>query len=282
MSLIQNEEDPLLAKTLELMKSVEIPSCPRIVMQVNEEMKNPNVNLMPLAVIISKDVGLSARLLKIANSALFGSRSPVDSLDQALTRLGIRNFRNAVMAGCLRQALGEHSGVMDRFWAHSETVAMLSQKIAYALCPTTAEAAYTVGLFHDCGIPIMLKKFPGYQAHVKGALGFEADVVAAEEAAYETHHGAVGALLCRTWNLPTASCRAIRDHHLAQATDNLLWAVVQLAERVELKANQRDKPLFAPDESHVFECILKTLSVSPESVQELAIDLIDLLKPEDN
>jgi HD-like signal output (HDOD) protein len=79
--------DDFLAKTQEIMRSVVIPSSPKILLQLNEELRKPQVDLAPIAEIIAKDVGLTARVLKIANSTLFASRVPIDSIAQGLGRI---------------------------------------------------------------------------------------------------------------------------------------------------------------------------------------------------
>jgi HD-like signal output (HDOD) protein len=288
MNELPDGDDDFLAKTREIMRSVVIPSSPKILLQLNEELRKTQVDLSPIAEIISKDVGLTARVLKIANSPLFASRMPIDSIGQGLTRMGIRNFRNAVMAGCLRQVLGDQVGVLDKFWSHSETVAMLCQKIAQQACPVLYDSAYIVGLFHDCGIPLMMTRFPGYGSYLMSALSYDSRGVELEEQHFGTHHGSAGALLARTWSMPVETCKVIREHHWTDLTLHLapesmsMLAVLHLAERIELTLVESGTEIFSDQESSRQQAIASALNMKVESMRELANDLQDSLKVEDN
>jgi putative nucleotidyltransferase with HDIG domain len=267
-------DDQLLVKTQELLKSVEIPICPKYLLQLNVELREPNVNLEPIAEIIGHDVGLTARVLKIANSSLFGSRVEIDSITQALTRLGIRNFRNAVVAGALRQSIGNQATVLEKFWSHSEMVAMITQKLAQKLCPSVHDSAYFAGLFHDCGVPLLLKRFPQYESHLANALDYQLNSVSAEAQAFGTDHTAAGALLCRSWSLPQGVVECVRQHHGTDGTivlrpdAQMLIAMVQLAERIEALLKLQIADLFSKDGPAVKAHILRDLQITDGLLNE--------------
>jgi HD-like signal output (HDOD) protein len=131
---------------------------------------------------------------------------------------------------------------MERFWDASARTARLSAWLAHKLdIPGfNADDAFTFGLFHDCGIPVLMVRFPNY----KEVLGLanrdtQNEFTAAEEAMVKTNHAIVGSALAQSWWLPEDMCLAIRHHHdlTALAPDSTLpklhrqfIATVQFAE----------------------------------------------------
>ncbi len=209
-------------KAEELIKSVGIPAQPQIVMDVNEEINNPNVDLRRISELVSKDVAMSAKLLKIINSAFFGLREEVDSIDRALSLLGLRNFNNIILASSLREALGGHDPVIEKFWNHSMATATICSKIARKIAFQSVDQAYIAGLFHDCGIPLLMKKFPDYTQIADYALsvvpteslvGKSKSIIGIENERFDTHHCAVGYLIAKSWRLSDAVTQSIWYHH---------------------------------------------------------------------
>jgi HD-like signal output (HDOD) protein len=192
------------------------------------------------------------------------------------------------MAGCLRQVLGDHAGVLDKFWSHSETVAMLCQRIAQQACPALLDTAYIVGLFHDCGIPLMMKRFPGYGGYLIPALGYDTRGVELEEEHFGTHHGSAGALLARTWSMPVETCKVIREHHWTDLTLHLapesmsMLAVLHLAERIELTLVERGTEIFTGHDCSRQQAMASALHLKVETMRDLAEDLHDSLCAEDS
>ena len=96
----------------------------------------------------------------------------------------------------------------------AEKTALLCAKFARMLRGIAVDEAYTFGLFHDCGIPLLMRQFPRYESTLARAnQGGDASFAAVEEADVGTHHGAVGYFLTRSWQLPDDFCRAVLWHH---------------------------------------------------------------------
>ena len=117
-----------------------------------------------VASLLVKDVGTAAAMLKTFNSPLFGLRSMVASEPQAILP-GTGNVCAIVTSIELRNALGGIS--LERYWDASEKMAMIGT-FFYSMVPTTPhKAAYTMGLFRDCGIHILMQRFPEYMDVLK-------------------------------------------------------------------------------------------------------------------
>jgi HD-like signal output (HDOD) protein len=225
------------------MLDIGIPPRPRILDSITEETRKPEPDYNRLASLINADVSLSAGLIKIANSPYFGMRQRVRSVNEALMVLGLNVASRAIAGIVLRQAL-PISPRMERFWDASARVARLSGWLAQQLrvAGLQPEDAYTFGLFRDCGIPILLTRFPNYD-EVLGVANHNArhSFTTVEETVLPTNHAMVGCLLAQSWWLPDELCQAIRNHHdLAKLesaepqllVSNRLSAVAQFAEHL--------------------------------------------------
>lgn len=197
-----------------LVSSLAIPPRPDIVVVLGEEMRREDPDLGRIARQIAADVGLSSGMLKVVNSAAFGRGARARSVAHAVDLLGLRNVAGIATGLALRHALEGGGMALGRFWDTAEKTALICASLARSLRGIPVDEAYTLGLFHDCGIPVLMQHFPAYRdtlarANHTGDRSF----TAVEEADVGTHHCAVGYFLARSWRLPDAMCRAILWHH---------------------------------------------------------------------
>ena len=204
--------DALLERSL---KDIGIPPRPAILERISAEMAREEPDFQRLAGIIGADVSLAAGLVKTANSPFFGGRSRVRSVKEALITLGL-DVASRAIAGIILRKVFPASLRLERFWDASARVARLSGWLAQRTGHNKlrADDAYTYGLFRDCGIPVLLMRFPGY-ARVLAEANAEPEraFTAVEDAHLPTNHAMVGCLLAQSWWLPEETCLAIRHHH---------------------------------------------------------------------
>ncbi len=200
-------------EAVEIIKSVGVPSQPKIVHEIFQEINKEDPNATRIAQLISKDMGLSAKVLKIANSPFFNIKESVRSVDQALMVLGLKNFYNTVLSSTLRDSLNSRGVVSDHFWDHSMIVGTISAHIAKKTAAAPEEEAYMLGLFHDCSIALMLKRFSNYVQVYDMAIEQDKAAVLIEERRYNTNHCIAGFLVAKSWHLPDHICRVIQYHH---------------------------------------------------------------------
>ena len=223
---------------------VGIPPCPVILDRFMAEVNKQEPDYRRLANIIGTDVSLSAGLIKTTNSPFFGTRQRVRSVNEALTILGLDTASRAVAGIILRKAF-PHVPNLERFWDASARIARLSGWLVQHLNlhSLPADDAYTFGLFRDCGIPVLLGRFPNYEKILKTANQESVQIFTkVEEGEIPTNHAMVGCILAQSWWLPQEICLAIRNHHdftaLDSASSNLpmlsrkLIAVAQLSEHI--------------------------------------------------
>jgi len=194
---------------------VGIPPCPIILDRFMAEMRKDDPDYPRLANIIGSDVGLSAGLIKTANSPFFGMRQRVRSVNEALMILGLNTASHAVAGIILRKSFPNVPN-LERFWDASARIARLSGWLAQYLDlrGLRADDAYTFGLFRDCGIPVLLGRFPHYEKVLIAAnRDAERNFIEVEESEIPTNHAMIGCIMAQSWWLPEETCLAIRNHH---------------------------------------------------------------------
>ncbi|MDP1940976.1 MAG: HDOD domain-containing protein [Gallionella sp.] len=223
---------------------IGIPPCPIILERFMTEARQDEPDFKRLASVIGTDVGLSAGLIKTANSPYFGMRQRVRSVNEALVILGLKTASRAVAGLVLSKAFPNVAN-LERFWDASARIALLSGWLAQHLniSGLQADDAYTFGLFRDCGIPVLLGHFPRYENVLVAANGdVTRSFTEVEGVELPTNHAMVGCMLAQNWWLPEEICLAIRNHHdvvaLASVDSKLpvlsrrLIAIAQLAEYI--------------------------------------------------
>lgn len=197
-----------------VLQSVDIPACPAMLVEVLTEAQKDTPDVRKLAKHIANDLGLSAATLKLANSALFRGGSTVSTVRKAVDRLGVQNLVSVVVSAALRNNLnGLPSAFVDRFWIRTSTLAMFASLVARRQYGISPDAAYTYAMFHDAGIPLMMKRFPEYGQVVAQCQKLGQLAVMAEADYFPCSHAIVGSLLTRNWGLPPSVGQAIRFHH---------------------------------------------------------------------
>lgn len=197
----------------QVLKGIHLPPCPAILVEVMKEARSPDANLGKIVHLVGQDVGLSAPMLKLVNSPYFGLRNKATSIQQAIVVLGLRNTVNLLSSVALRASVGGNLPGMDGFWDRSSMTALAASRIAAQVPGVSRDDAYTVGLFHDSGIPMLMQKFPDYLRNIGEQQRIAGNVCEAENDCYSTTHAVVGNLLARNWLLPQNMCRAILHHH---------------------------------------------------------------------
>ena len=210
--------DGVLEKSIH---DIDIPPRPLVIDQISAEMRREMPDLRNVAQLISRDVSLAAGLIKTANSPYFGFATRARSVYEALAMLGLGVTSRAIAAISLRGAF-PNSAHYERFWHASAEIAALSGWLSQQIISPRirADDAYTFGLFRDCGIVILLRRFPEYQGILEKA-NHDADnpFTDSEQAALPTDHTVVGCLLAQNWWLPDDICQAIRHHHRLNTLD---------------------------------------------------------------
>ena len=200
---------------------ISVPPQPQIMVDLQMEQYMPEPDLGAIAKLISQDPGLSGALLKIVNSPYFGLTNRIVSIKQAVNLLGCNTVINLINAQSIKGEMSDDTIVtLNRFWDTAQDVAMTCLTLAKRTGSQTVDEAYALGLFHDCGVPLMLKRFPNYMSVLEQAYahaGPDCRVVDTENNAFHTNHAVVGYYTAKSWRLPEHVTDAIANHHNALA-----------------------------------------------------------------
>ncbi len=145
---------------MDLAPDLQLPSLPEVTLRALEACHRDE-NYRTISNIVSMDTALVARILALANSALYGPGTRITSVDQALTRLGTRRFHTLVLTAALRQLLFELGGdewqQLRDFWRHSLTTALTARALATLTRYPEPDEAFMLGMLHNIGELIAIK-----------------------------------------------------------------------------------------------------------------------------
>ena len=185
-----------------LLAGIKLPPRPSILAVLMTERNKANPDMRKISTMIARDVVLSAAMLKTVNSPYFGLRRKIDSIDQAVMTLGTDSVFNILSGLVLRTMNSGNNPQLTRFWDNAENTAFVAALIAKRVPGIPHNIAYTIGLFHDCGIPMMMNRFPDYMATLKLAETFQdRTLTKTEDDRHSTNHATIGYLLSKNWNL---------------------------------------------------------------------------------
>ncbi len=211
-----------------------LPTLPSTVERVQEAMADPDTSLRDIAEIVSGDPPISARLLQLSNSAAYGFLSRINSVQSAITLLGMRETYMAVLSSAVLDATHNASGFdHERYWRASMYCAGAARKIAVSAGQARNPSAFTAGLLADIGLFALSQAAPAQFARIDRALEGQARVEA-EETLLGIGHPEAGHILAVHWKLPDDIATAIRFHHRPQiaAEHKSLVAITALAARM--------------------------------------------------
>jgi HD-like signal output (HDOD) protein len=268
----------------DMLKTISIPPLPTVLSQLLEETRRPEVDFAKVTQLIGQDPALTASLLKSANSPFFGLRSKVHDIPQAARILGLRNIANLLNGLALQSTLHIEGVDMSHFWEHSQLHAMVSSLLARHVPGINRDDAYSFGLFHDCGVPILMRRFLDYVDTLAQADRENREICQLENERHGTNHAIVGGLLARNWQLSPFLSNAIREHHavdiLAEQASSTA-AEVRSMTAISLLAHhiiagflgQPEEPEWL---SHGQDA-LRLLGLDEDEVEEIRYEIVEIL-----
>jgi HD-like signal output (HDOD) protein len=197
-----------LKKAVESDKLV-LPTLPEVALKIRSAVEDEDASAQKIADTLSQDASLSARLIQVANSPLYRSRNPIDNLQMAVIRMGVRLVRDLVVSLAMKQIYQATSDVLDDYfrksWNDSIEVAAICRMLSTTVPGLNPEQALLAGLIHNIGsLPILV------MAEDDEELFQDADALA--DIIWELQ-GPVGALILSTWNFPEAMIEVVRECH---------------------------------------------------------------------
>lgn len=280
---MKDQEELGLTNASEILKGVAIPPRPQLLMDIHDVYPN----IKKIAELIETDQGVSAGVLKAISSPLFGVRKKQMSIKRAVFMLGVTNVLTIVNGLLLRAALSNNfkTEELKEYWNTSTNTAIVCASITRQLDLDDPERSYMMGLFHNCGVPLMMRKFNGYREVLRQGYQFnQQSIVKPEEAQYGISHATVGYMMGKYWRLPDEICRVIRDHHdikLLQFTAvknselMLLLAILKMAEHIVNLPMRLGDQQVDHEWLQIGEKLLDFVGVNPSHFDEVIAQAMD-------
>jgi putative nucleotidyltransferase with HDIG domain len=188
----------------------ELPMLPEVASRVMAATQDESCDAKKLSGMIHADASLAGHVLRVANSPLYAPSVPIVSLQQAVSRLGMKKIREiALLVACQAKVFrvpGFDQPVRAIF-RHCVAAAAYAQEIA-RLRRWNVEESFLCGLLHDAGKPVLLQLLVDVQKQMK--IGVEAGLL---EDVLDEMHASVGARLVESWKLPERIVETIGCHH---------------------------------------------------------------------
>lgn len=206
-------------KIKEIVSRIEsLPSLPNIYIQLQRAMVSPDVSVADVAAIIEQDMGMSAKVLQLVNSAFFGLFQEVESPARAVGLLGLETVRGLVLGVQVFSAMKSNSKIfsLNKLMQHSMAVGACAKKIAAAETndKTIIDHSFIGGILHDIGQLILASRLhEQYDQALNLAHEQNIPLRVAESQIFHTGHDSVGAYLIGLWGLPGPVVEAIGFHH---------------------------------------------------------------------
>jgi HD-like signal output (HDOD) protein len=215
----------------------DLPTLPTVYLALSEVIADPSSTAEDVSKIVSCDQASSARVLRLANSVMYGFPGQIDTVSRAVVVLGFDEVRNLVLSTSVMDLFSKQDSAFDfrpaDFWAHSVAVGTATRLIGQACRIPKGENCFVAGVLHDIGKLVFFeyaeKEFTRAldQANKGQLLLWET-----EQEFLGMDHSLGGTLLVETWNLPPDIRQAIRHHHTGITGDekDLLTAAVHIAD----------------------------------------------------
>jgi putative nucleotidyltransferase with HDIG domain len=191
----------------------DVPTLPAIVVQALAAMQDPKSDATSVEKVIARDPALSAKILRVANSAFFGYARRVSTIVDAIRILGFTNVQGMIIGVGAFDAFRTERLNLNEFWRHSIATATAARLLAPQV-DCRSDEAFTAGILHDIGKLIFaIQADAGYQKVLDLERETGASSLEAERTLLEFTHPEVGETVAERWNLPARYVAAIAHHH---------------------------------------------------------------------
>jgi putative nucleotidyltransferase with HDIG domain len=223
---------------IQIERTFEMPSIPVVLTKIIQVLDDDSASGQQLEQLILHDPSLTARILKLANSAFYSFRTEVKTLSHAIALLGIGLVKSLAIGVSIFESFTKGSkheaALINKLWMHSFGVGLISQEIwtRRARMRKEIEFAFLCGLLHDLGKVVLFKKSPLHYGSIfaRGIKDNEHDLMKLEAESYGVDHADVGSALAKQWGFPPDLVTIIKKHHAAIEAKEPLVTAVSLAD----------------------------------------------------
>jgi len=233
-------------KKLEKIENISTVST--AVSSILKSLEDPNISVREAAQLLSQDHAITARVLQIVNSPLYGFPKEIYTIERAFIILGFQAVKNIVISMLTITQISEQRTPRSKanrkaFWVHSLACGVMAKIISKFLGIGNPEELFVCGLVHDIGKVIIEEYFQEDYSEIsiritkdnKTSWEIEKDVIGCE-------HGEIGGFIAEKWNLPTAICESIAKHHYPEQQTNCSEevAIIHIADALTYRENLKN------------------------------------------
>lgn len=258
-----------------------LPAAPAVLARVLMIMDDPNAGSSDLVEAIELDPGVTANLLRMVNSPVYGGSRSLSTLEEAVHRVGMRTIIQLVTMRASEPLLGgAHEGyglAPGDLWRHSVSSALGARLLAQRVRHPKVALAFTGGLLHDIGkiaLDVFLKhRYQSVRQKVEAGATFQE----AEREVLGIEHAELGARIADSWEFPESLVQMIRHHHNPEEATECedLVAIVHLADAL---SHWLGVGLGRPGLAFRFDsAAVRRFSLKPEDLDRILIELVENL-----
>jgi HD-like signal output (HDOD) protein/ActR/RegA family two-component response regulator len=245
----------------------DLPSLPRTYEALTQGLADPDTSLQKLARIVEQDVGVSAKILQLVNSAFFGIAHSVTNIEHAVVYLGINTIRSLVLSLEIFRVFAPEAPVpgfdLESLHAHARLTAHIAARLPVP--KHLSEITVAAGMLHDVGKLVLAWKFPDrFKRLLAQAAEEHLPLYRVEEREHGFSHAEIGGYLLGLWGLPYILVEAVALHHGPNRVPHEYFDAVSAVHVGNLLAHELDPP--SPEKSSQHDAM-----PSPEELQALGV-----------
>jgi len=264
-------------------RGFSVPAQPDLLLKLQKLMASDDPDINEIAATISQDVAVASTILKTINSPIYGLARSIADIHKAARYIGIDGITSLVTSSLIRNSFTQNdcSIALEEFWDNASNIANTSVFIGKSLKQAVStDKLFTLGLFHDCGIPVMATKYRDYQDTYERAFNTPSETLPAiEENVYKVNHATLGYYVASSWRLPKDICQLILCHHerdfltvFNSRAQQFYLAILKMAENmVHNHKHFRD----CSDWAYVKDSVFTVLDFDEEDYQDLFEDSLE-------
>jgi HD-like signal output (HDOD) protein len=262
---------------LQIDRTFEMPSIPLVLTKIIKVLDDDSASAQQLEDLILHDPSLSARILKLANSAFYSFRTEVKTLSHAIALLGMGLVKSLAIGVTIFESftkgVKQEGNQINKLWMHSFGTGLIAQDIWSRRARTKKEAdfSFLCGLLHDLGKVVLFKKSPYNYGRLfsREKTAADPDFCAMEIEHFGVDHAHIGSLLAKQWGFPADLVTIIRRHHSALDAKPALAGAVSVADTFIKQAGIGfDGDTRIPGD---FAKLMELLAIRPEEQEKLKI-----------
>lgn len=209
--------------------NIDIPAQPQALVELSLLLAEDDVNLQSVSALIEGDMALASSVLKAVNSSLYGLKGRVQTVQQAITYLGMREVAGVTYEIGLRSVF-PHAVELSTIWKRSGQRGLVMGRLGQILS-VDAWVAHSAGLFEECGKAVLYRHAADHYRAMLRAARNDVELLQLEHAGFGVSHDALGAALCESWGLAPQAVLSVRHHVKFQQGAPLPQAAPQLPQQ---------------------------------------------------